>query len=31
LVMVYPGEEEMLSLCQGVLRVLLGEEEEKVY
>ncbi|MFW6148689.1 MAG: butyrate kinase [Atribacterota bacterium] len=31
LVMVYPGEEEMLSLCQGALRVLLGEEEEKVY
>lgn len=31
LVMVYPGEEEMLSLCQGALRVLSGEEEEKVY
>lgn len=31
LVMVYPGEEEMLSLCQGGLRVLRGEEEEKVY
>jgi len=31
LVMVYPGEEEMLSLCQGALRVLLGQEEEKVY
>ncbi len=31
LVMVYPGEEEMLSLCQGVLRVLRGEEEEKIY
>ncbi len=31
LVMVYPGEEEMLSLCQGALRVLLGEEEEQIY
>jgi butyrate kinase len=31
LVMVYPGEEEMLSLCQGALRVLKGEEEEKIY
>lgn len=31
LVMVYPGEEEMLSLCQGVLRVLRREEEEKTY
>lgn len=31
LVMVYPGEEEMLSLSQGVLRVLRGEEEEKIY
>lgn len=31
LVMVYPGEEEMLSLCQGALRVLRGEEEEKYY
>ena len=31
LVMVYPGEEEMLSLCQGVLRVLVGEEDEKIY
>lgn len=31
LVMVYPGEEEMLSLCLGALRVLSGEEEEKVY
>ena len=31
LVMVYPGEEEMLSLCQGALRVLRGEEEEKIY
>ncbi len=31
LVMVYPGEEEMLSLCQGALRVLNGGEEEKIY
>jgi len=31
LVMVYPGEEEMLSLCQGVIRVLSGKEEEKIY
>jgi butyrate kinase len=31
LVMVYPGEEEMLSLCEGVLRVLKGEEVEKLY
>jgi butyrate kinase len=31
LVMVYPGEEEMLSLCQGALRVLSGEEEGKIY
>jgi len=31
LVIVYPGEEEMLSLCEGVLRVLKGEEVEKIY
>lgn len=31
LVMVYPGEEEMLSLCEGALRVLKGEEVEKIY
>lgn len=31
LVMVYPGEEEMLSLCQGTMRVLSGKEEEKIY
>ena len=31
LVMVYPGEEEMLSLCEGVLRVLKGEEVGKIY
>ena len=28
---VYPGEEELLSLSQGVLRVLSGEEELQVY
>jgi len=31
LVMVYPGEEEMLSLCEGALRVLKREEMEKIY
>jgi len=31
LVMVYPGEEEMLALCDGALRVLKEEEVEKVY
>ncbi|MBA7620472.1 Butyrate kinase 2 [subsurface metagenome] len=31
LVMVYPGEEEMLALCEGALRVLRGEEVEKIY
>lgn len=31
LVMVFPGEEEMLSLCQGALRVLKKEEEEMIY
>ncbi len=31
LVMVYPGEEEMLSLCQGALRVLSGKEDVKKY
>ena len=31
LVMVYPGEEEMLSLCEGALRVLRGVEVEKIY
>lgn len=31
LVMVYPGEEEMLALCEGALRVLKGEEVEKIY
>jgi butyrate kinase len=29
--MVYPGEEEMLALCEGALRVLKGEEGEKIY
>ncbi|ADL53344.1 butyrate kinase [Clostridium cellulovorans] len=28
---VYPGEDEMLALAQGALRVLNGEEEAKVY
>jgi len=31
LVMIYPGEEEMLALCNGTLRVLKGEEVEKIY
>ncbi|TFG91702.1 MAG: butyrate kinase [Candidatus Atribacteria bacterium] len=31
LVMVYPGEEEMLALCKGALRILKGEEVEKAY
>jgi len=31
LVMIYPGEEEMLALCDGALRILKGEEVEKVY
>ena len=30
-VFVYPGEDEMLALAQGVWRVLDGEEEEKEY
>jgi butyrate kinase len=30
-VLVYPGEDEMLALAQGALRVLHGEEEAKVY
>jgi len=30
-VIVYPGEDEMLALAQGVLRVLNGEEEVKEY
>ncbi|MCR5477505.1 MAG: butyrate kinase [Lachnospiraceae bacterium] len=28
---VYPGEDELLALCQGGLRVLNGEEEAKAY
>ena len=28
---VYPGEDELLSLSQGALRVLNGEEELQVY
>lgn len=31
LVVVYPGEEEMLALCEGALRVLKGEEVGKTY
>ena len=30
-VTIYPGEDEMLSLAQGALRVLTGEEEAKEY
>jgi len=30
-VMVYPGEDEMLALAQGVLRVLRGQEQAKEY
>lgn len=30
-VLVYPGENELLSLAQGALRVLNGEEEVKIY
>ncbi len=30
-VKIYPGEEEMKSIAQGVLRVLSGEEKEKTY
>ena len=30
-VTVYPGEDEMLALAEGVLRVLTGEEEAKEY
>lgn len=30
-VTVYPGEDEMLALAQGVIRVLSGEEEAKEY
>jgi len=30
-VVIYPGEDELLALAQGALRVLRGEEKEKVY
>jgi butyrate kinase len=30
-VLIYPGEDEMLALAQGALRVLQGEEKAKVY
>lgn len=30
-VRVYPGEDEMLALAQGALRVLRGEEEARTY
>ncbi|MCJ7497292.1 MAG: butyrate kinase, partial [candidate division Zixibacteria bacterium] len=30
-VLVFPGEDEMEALTLGVLRVLTGEEKEKVY
>ena len=30
-VMVYPGEDELLALAQGALRVLTGQEDAKVY
>ena len=30
-VTVYPGEDELLALAQGAIRVLDGEEEAKIY
>lgn len=30
-IVIYPGEDEMLALAQGVIRVLNGEEEVKEY
>lgn len=30
-VTVYPGEDELLALAQGAIRVLDGEEQAKVY
>ena len=30
-VYIYPGEDEMLSLAQGAIRVLKGQEEVQVY
>jgi butyrate kinase len=31
ILVVNPGEEERLALCNGALRVLKGEEVEKIY
>ena len=30
-IVVYPGEDELLALAQGAIRVLTGEEEVKEY
>ncbi|MDD6574852.1 MAG: butyrate kinase, partial [Gemmiger formicilis] len=30
-VTTYPGEDELLALCQGALRVMTGEEKAKNY
>ena len=30
-VTIYPGEDELLALAQGALRVVTGEEEAMVY
>lgn len=30
-VMIYPGQDEMLAMAQGALRVLRGEEEARIY
>jgi len=30
-VLIYPGEDEMIALAEGALRVLSGEEEAKIY
>ena len=30
-VTVYPGEDELLALAQGALRVMTGQEEAKIY
>jgi butyrate kinase len=30
-VTVYPGEDELLALAQGAIRVMNGEEKAKVY
>ena len=29
--MVYPGEDEMLALAEGALRIIIGEEKPKIY